>query len=327
MLEECRSSAWAVVERCVDQGLACDPNDGCVSCAPGDETTCVGTEVHACNADGSIGALVETCITEACSFGACVSDGCSAESKLIYLVDDNFNLLSFSPANDAHEFKLLTRPQCHTSVPYATPFSMAIDRQGKAWVLYWGGELFYVNLKTGQCAPTNHVPKNRGYELFGMGFVSDAPGSDDETLYIFGGLEGAINQGTLATIDASTFQIDTIGSLALKDQSPELTGTGNAKLFGYFPGTSAFVAEINKSTGAFVQEWPVPDVGVVTAWAFAHWGGRFYIFVTAAAPGALEEKSMVLRLDPSDGSVDTVVEDMPYRVVGAGVSTCAPTID
>lgn len=329
LLEECRSTAWAVVERCLDQGLSCEAERGCVACAAGVESTCVGTEVHACNADGSIGDLIETCITQACTFGKCVEDGCSAEAKLIYLVDDRNNFMSFSPANDAHAFTPIATLDCPLNDPYigGSPFSMSVDREGKAWVLYNTGEIFYVNTKTGQCAPSNHVPGQSGYELFGMGFVSNAPGSADETLYIFGGKEMALDRGNLATIDPATLQLDTIGPLALRDQSPELTGTGNAKLFGYFPGAGAFVAEIDKTTGTFLQEWPVPDVGQVTAWAFAHWGGRFYLFVTAVASTDWVEKSMVLRLDPKDGKVDTVVEEVPLRIVGAGVSTCAPVIN
>ena len=61
------------------------------------------------------------------------------------------------------------------------------------------------------------------------------------------------------------------------------------------------------------------------SYAFAHWGGQFYIFQTTEDQvGALT--SRVARMNPADGSLTTVVASSPYQVVGAGVSTCAPLI-
>lgn len=51
----------------------CVPQKGCVDCKPG-EDTCVGNEVHSCNADGTPGDLVKTCDAgkgERCSHGVC----------------------------------------------------------------------------------------------------------------------------------------------------------------------------------------------------------------------------------------------------------------
>ncbi|MFO0551163.1 MAG: IgGFc-binding protein [Polyangiaceae bacterium] len=56
---------------------ACSPGIGCVDCIPG-ATVCVGNEVHACDAQGTTGELVETCDTNAgytCADGACKT-GC-----------------------------------------------------------------------------------------------------------------------------------------------------------------------------------------------------------------------------------------------------------
>ena len=76
-----------------------------------------------------------------------------------------------------------------------------------------------------------------------------------------------------------------------------------------------------------LQQWKVPPLpGQVTAWAFSHWGGKFYIFVTSS-PDGFTEKSQVLMLDPATGVAGTYLPSMPYRIVGAGVSTCAPVID
>ena len=52
-------------------------------------------------------------------------------------------------------------------------------------------------------------------------------------------------------------------------------------------------------------------------WAFAFWGGDFYMF---HAPNG---NSIVTRYRPSDDSL-TQVATLPSIIVGAGVSTCAP---
>jgi hypothetical protein len=290
--------------------------------------------VYACRSDGTIGALVEKCVTSPCTAGSCGSPGCTSGSELIYVVDDKHHLLTFKAKDDAHTFKLIGKLSCPAGAPWtgrgqtsATPFSMSVDRQARAWVLYSSGEIFHVNTKTAACAKTTFTKGQQSFELFGMGFVSDAPGSKAEKLYVFGGKTGKIKEtGKLGTIDPDTLALSVVGSLSKTNQQPELTGTGNAKLFGYFPGSAPFVGEIDKKTGTIKQEWTLPKLqGTVTAWAFAHWGGRFYIFATVSTLFG-GESSKVLRLDPTTGTVKTLLSSSPYRVVGAGVSTCAPVV-
>ena len=60
-------------------------------------------------------------------------------------------------------------------------------------------------------------------------------------------------------------------------------------------------------------------VGPVGAFAFAYWGGDFYIFT---AP--LNGKTTITRYRPTDGTLK-VVGSVPQAVVGAGVSTCTPS--
>ncbi len=53
----------------------CAPGAGCVECIPGAQT-CIGNEVHACNDDGTVGGVLETCDVDAgltCNFGECAS--------------------------------------------------------------------------------------------------------------------------------------------------------------------------------------------------------------------------------------------------------------
>jgi len=75
--------------------------------------------------------------------------------------------------------------------------------------------------------------------------------------------------------------------------------------------------------GAITDARPLPGVETPQAWAFTFWGEDFYLYT---APSALAGRTTnVTRYRPSDGSIDTgYMRDIGFRIVGAGVSTCAP---
>lgn len=160
-----------------------------------------------------------------------------------------------------------------------------------------------------------------------MGFVSDAEGSDRETLFIAGGPESGIGSGsaTLGRIDVSTWTVARVNAVG---GSPELTGTGTAQLWGFFPDASPMaVRQIDKTSASTLREIDVSAIdssgfGLASAWAFAYWGGRFYVFYQ----GALDDSTGIYRVTPDTNTVETVRTNIGYRIVGAGVSTCAPTI-
>jgi hypothetical protein len=107
----------------------------------------------------------------------------------------------------------------------------------------------------------------------------------------------------------------------------ELTGTGDGRLFAFEGDTETYIREYDKSTGAILGTWPLPGLASPGAFAFAYWGGDFYLFVSKTQD--IEGPSLVLHLDfdESDGNgvaLTTVVESAPISIVGAGVSTCAP---
>ena len=110
------------------------------------------------------------------------------------------------------------------------------------------------------------------------------------------------------------------------DHNPELTGTSEGKLFGFYPNATdpAFVQEIDRTSGAGVgTKWNLGSsgLGYVSAYAFAQWGGTFYIFVTVGGTPT------VRTIDRKTGDYRTVMDSTPYKVTGAGVSTCAPELD
>jgi hypothetical protein len=329
---ECRDGQYVDAETCVDPQVCVD-NLGCVACNPAFGNVCQGNEVHTCSSEGAIGGLVTVCLTTACVSGSCET-GCSAESQLIYVVDDDYRLMSFNPQNAASAFTELGTMPCSPGSSWpawgsgtGTPFSMSVDRSARAWVLYTSGEIFFVDVRTLACQRCSFSPGASGFQLFGMGFASDTAGSESEKLYIAGGSAGALGDGNVAMLDPSSLAIQVLGPIPDAENSPELTGTGDAKLYGYFPGTAqTFVAELNKATGAVVQQWSLPPLnGTVRAWAFAHWGGKFYIFVSTQILAVTHNN--VLRLDPATGQTETFLAETPYTVVGAGVSTCAPVYE
>src|SRR5262249_11543920 len=118
------------------------------------------------------------------------------------------------------------------------PFSMSVDRDGVAWVLYTSGEIFKVSLQDASCTAAGNTVEASNMALFGMGFVTDTAGGDTEKLFLVGGGHAAEPNGKLAYDDThgNNLTPSIVGDItATSDFSPELTGTGEAKLFGFYP--------------------------------------------------------------------------------------------
>jgi hypothetical protein len=250
---------------------------------------------------------------------------------LIYVVDEDYNLLSFDPRTPKTAFKMIGQLKCPAGFAFdgsdATPFSMAVDRQARAYVLYNSGEIFLVSTKDASCKKTSFAPSQKGLQTFGMGFVSDSAGSNAETLFIAGGSYDNQLSGNLGTIDTATLKVTKLSALNTQSQdTPELTGTGKAEMYGYYPGDSPFVGQIDKASARNLKTWNLPSIlGTPRAWAFAHWGGKFYVFITQELDDG-STPSYVYELDPATGKSREFLTFTPYKVVGAGVSTCAPVV-
>jgi hypothetical protein len=58
--------------------------------------------------------------------------------------------------------------------------------------------------------------------------------------------------------------------------------------------------------------------------AFSFWGGDFYVYT--ATDTSASKTTTVARYRPSDKSLDNAyMTNIGFHIVGAGVSTCAPT--
>ena len=320
----CRGGQFVHQETCVAPET-CAPGYGCSEC-PASGQLCVDDVLHACTPAG-VGDPIEHC-AGGCTDGQCLDD-CAEGTDLIYVVDSDYDLLSFDPTDDT--FRTIGRLSCPAADSWprwgqreATPFSMSVDRGGRAWVLFTSGEIFWVDTSSSACRASGFEPGQSSFQLFGMGFVSDEPGSSRETLFVAGGAVGALGGGTLGAIDPGTLALTPVGRMPDNEFGAELTGNANAELHGYFPGDDTQVARIDKSSGDAEQTWPLPPLGQPRAWAFAHWGGRYYIFISSEQGDDVNEQ--VLRFNPVDGTVETVLSNTGHRIVGAGVSTCAPTV-
>lgn len=323
----CRGGTF--VDEAVCDGT-CTPGLGCGACDPSRPAFCDGDDLYAC-AEGRRGDFLRTC-DEGCTDGGCVGE-CAEGAELIYVVDNDNTLLSFDPR--ANFFQRIGTLRCPAGPPWpefgggftATPFSMAVERTGRAFVLYSSGEIFFVDIRDASCRPSEFRRGSGGFELFGMGFVSNGPGRAEETLFITGGPVGSFGDGTLATLDPVGLTPQPIGRLPPAEYGAELTGNGAGELWAYNPGQDSRIARIDKRTARAEETFDLPPLESEPAgWAFAHWGGRYFVFISTGDGLGGVASSRVLRFDPATGRTDVAVEDAGRRIVGAGVSTCAPTM-
>ncbi|HEY8038959.1 MAG TPA: hypothetical protein VIF15_04165 [Polyangiaceae bacterium] len=259
-------------------------------------------------------------------------NGCSGQAAdFVYVLSAQNDLYSFAPA--AKKFTKIGALGCNTAMQ---PNSMAVDRNAVAYVNYVqgnpatgqdsAGAIFQVSTQDASCSgPIMSLPAS-WYRL-GMGYSSNNAGSTAETLYV-AGTSGTPLGGSspgLGLVDFGKKAIGPIGQFSgsLAGGNAELTGTGDGRLYGFFASTVQ-VAQINKTSGA--TQAPVTMTGVQPPndWAFSFWGGHFYLY-TSQGQGA-GNGSNVTDYDPVSGSINPAyMTSIGFDIVGAGVSTCAPT--
>ena len=245
---------------------------------------------------------------------------CADDNKDVFVIAEDRSFYSFHPPTG--EFKNKGLLDCPTGG--ATPTSMAVDRTGIAWVRHSDGSVWKVSTTTLACTATKYQPQAEAFTKFGMGFATETKGGSTETLY----LSDSTGAG-LAKLNTGSLALDFIGPYTgdLAGTTSELTGTGDGKLYGFFVTSPAQIAEISKATGDVVSSKPLPGVYAGNAWAFSFYGGDFFIYTNADGSGLPKDGggSDVTRYRPSDGSITVVKTKIGFKIVGAGVSTCAPT--
>ncbi len=234
---------------------------------------------------------------------------------VIYLVTLESKLMSFDPEQPGMSaYRAIGDLECNR---YSSPQSMAVDRNGIAWVFYSSGHLYWVSTADASCNPTKYVHPSGNTQL-GMAFTSDRPKAPEETLYIASASFG------LATIDTKSLEVRNISSSPVKG---ELAGGADAKLFMFTPTTFgefgySRLDELNRTNYASALAHQMREQSYLQAWAFARYGGLFYIFTSEAG-----EPSKCTVVDV-EGKIERVRDpDIGYRIVGAGQSTLVPQRD
>ncbi len=263
-------------------------------------------------------------------------NGCSgAATNFVYVLSAENDLYSFDPPNK--KFTKIGTLTCQTSM---SPNSMAIDRNAVAWVNYVGsdplsgtdnqGAIYQVSTSDASCQAQPSVNLTDGWYRIGMGFSTNSATSTSETLYIAGtgnqGGLGSPSQG-LGKVDTTAGTFSPIGGFsgALSGQNAELTGTGDARLFGFFTTTPVQVAQINPASGATSNAASLQNVETPSFWAFSFFAGDFYLYTCPDATNFPQRTTDVNQYDPTTGTVNNqYMTDIGFRIVGAGVSTCAP---
>ncbi len=249
----------------------------------------------------------------------CVDAG---DTQIYVVAQDTNELLAFYPPQGT--FKRIGVIACPTqalpppNMGVATPFSMAVDRKGVAYVLFNDLHIYRVSTATAACVATPFKANQLGFSTFGMGFSTNMAGPT-ETLFV---AADDTASSRLGSIDTTSFNLSVVGGFHPVVSRAELTGTGDGRLFAFYTDPSSnmnsLVGEIDKSTAAVIAADRIP-VDQSNGYAFGFWGGDFYLFTgSTTAPG-----SIVTRFRPADKTT-VVVGAYPALIVGAGVSTCAP---
>ena len=252
---------------------------------------------------------------------------CAEDNDGIYLLSDEGKIWSFDP--DTLEFRFRTRIECGEMS--TDTISMGVSRKGRAWVEYDGGDIYTVDLTrhgaVTRCQDPGFASDDPLFERFGMAFVGDGAEDRCDRLYLHTSVDSSWvgeRVGALGVVDPQTLELARIAPV--DSGWAELTGTRDGRLFAFGAASPSVLSEYDKRSGRVLGRWPLPGIGDFSAFAFAFWGGYFYFFTDDAA---LYGRSRVTKFDFADldgqGMVlSTVVAQAPMRIVGAGVSTCAP---
>ena len=235
-------------------------------------------------------------------------DDCEGTSDLVYVVSrSDESLYLFEPTSLS--FTKLGVLDCGWT---GSPNSMAVSRDGLAYVRYSDETVYEVGLDTLACTETTY--NNGNFGSFGMGYATNDDQTWRDQLYI-------ANAGALATLDTDTWKLS--GVAPMPSQS-ELTGNADGELWAFLPlEKPAELIQVDKSSGSTLKRLQLPgfpDPADIDAFAFATWDKDFYVFVRVYGMGSSTD---VYKVDPQ-GNMTKVLGHIGFDVVGAGVSTCAP---
>lgn len=245
---------------------------------------------------------------------AFINTVCTEAGQFIYTVDGDGRFARFDPTTLSYVD--IAELRCPTS---STPFSMNLDQEGLAWIIFADGNMFRVDSTTGRCSATpTYRPGQSGFSTYGMGSVFDSQTGVD-TLFL------ASPASALGTLSFPLLTVTQVGTFPLP--SVELAGTGDGQLWAFGPprnGTPGVLARLDPGNATILEQYSLPTINSVGGWAIKFFGGSFYIFIGSDIWEV--ERSSLDPSRPNPTRAPTLVLQTPGRdIVGAGVSTCAPT--
>jgi hypothetical protein len=241
----------------------------------------------------------------------------SRRLDVIYVVTIESQLFAFDPTVPGlAAYQLVGTLACDSK---GSPQSMAVDREGMAWVFFSSGKLYRVSTRDASCTPTDYVHPSSN-TMLGMAFTAESRRSEQERLFIASPAFG------LANVDTNSLRVEHLDRTPFK---AELAGGSDAKLFMLTPreygaGTAAArLDQIDRATHRPSALMRLADYGVPSAWAFARYDGLFYLFIT---PVGLAH-SQTWMVDAANKSERLRDPELDFVVVGAGQSTKIPQPD
>jgi hypothetical protein len=247
----------------------------------------------------------------------------------IFVLSGDAELWKYFPMSNT--FELLGDLNCPGL--FNSTFSMAVDRLGFAWVQFTDGNLRKVPVTdVSMCEDAGYIPGQQGVQNFGMAFVSNSQSDACDRIYgnTYDGLgpfaEGP-NLGDFITIDPVNQQLAKLGKTNFN--GAEVTGTGDGRAFVFGGNNPSKLVELDKTDGSVVDLLPLGTLEINNgAFAFAFFAGDFYFFTDSNNDFTNSEVTH-LDYDDSDNNgiqdLTLLTDDAPLQIVGAGVSTCAPT--
>lgn len=254
-------------------------------------------------------------------------DGCPGAAKYVYFFDEQARLHRFDPrrlGTASNPFELIGTPTCAVGAPLpgwpggVIPYSLSVARDGQLWALFTSGEIFRIDPVSLACNNTGFAYTD-DWQLFAVAFAGRS-GGVVEPLSIAGGEVDPAQMGNLGRIDPASLQATTVGPLgapASAEYTPWLTGVGESELFGFYPSsTTHVVQQIDLATGGLIEPArTVPAADNEVAWAFAHWGGYFWLFLTDADIFTGEQTARLVQVNRTTGAVAQVLSNIPFVAV------------
>jgi hypothetical protein len=199
--------------------------------------------------------------------------------------------------------------------------SMAIDRHAIAWLGDDAGGLSKIDLSNGNCTATSYSPA-APFNLFGMAFTRDAAAPTGERLFLSQEILPDPTKAdpptrALGTVDTTSLSASLVSNVSMGNT--DLSGTGDGRLYAFEKQTGnwANLVELDPTSGAVLSKTLLAGIQIGSDWAVAAWGGDIYLF-NGGVVADYHPSTQLVTYPPGPAT--------QFVVFGAGVSSCAPTI-